>query len=274
MRKAGSMKATGTGWILQIGIGLISTIFFFSAPGLAQGSKPLTNDDIIQMVKAGFSDETITKAIESSECNFDVSLQGLLGLKFGGVSEKVINAMLSASNRKNEPDRKATASEAADLPQEVGVYIRKQGKLVEMQPEIVNWRTGGFLKSMATMGVTKGHVNGSVNDPRSAVRIGVPIEFVIRCVEGTSAAEYQLLKLDEKKDRREFRALTGGIIHASGGADKNAVAFKFEKIATATYVVTVPDLAPGEYGFLPPGVASASVASSGKIYTFAVSGKQ
>jgi hypothetical protein len=64
--------------------------------------------------------------------------------------------------------------------------------------------------------------------------------------------------------------MTGGVIHASGGAEKNAVAFEPQKIANRVWRVSLKDLPKGEYGFLPPGVSSQSISSSGKIYTFGV----
>jgi hypothetical protein len=237
------------------------------APTVAQTRKPLTNDDVLQMVKEGFTEEVIIKAIEANKGDFDTSLPGLRTLRNAGVSEKILNAMLSASSRKTEAP---TAAAARGLPEEVGVYLREGEKLIEVQPEIVNWRTGGILKAMATGGLTGGHVNGTVKNPHSPLQTGVPLEFIIRCPEGTSVAEYQLLRLDEKKDRREFRAMTGGVMHASGGADKNAAPFQFEKIAPATFKVRLTDLKKGEYGFLPPGFSSASVAASGKVYTFGI----
>jgi hypothetical protein len=103
--------------------------------------------------------------------------------------------------------------------------------------------------------------------PKSSVQAVNPFEFIIKAQEGTSATEYQLLKLDEKGNRREFRASTGGIIHASGGAEKNALEFTPEKIAPRTWRIKLADLKKGEYGFLPPGVSSQSISSSGKIYT-------
>ena len=95
--------------------------------------------------------------------------------------------------------------------------------------------------------------------------------FYFHCLEGTSAAEYQLLRLWGKGDRREFRAVTGGILHESGGAKDNMVEFKYEKVSPRIYKVSVPRLNIGEYGFLAPGaVATANVAAQGKIYTFRV----
>jgi membrane-associated protease RseP (regulator of RpoE activity) len=163
---------------------------------------------------------------------------------------------------------------AIDLPREVGVFLVKNGALVEIEPEVVNWRTGGVIKTMATAGLDKGHVNGVVAGPHSGLMTtGVrgSIEFYIRCPEGSSASEYQLLRLWDKGSRREFRAVTGGILHRTGGAQLNEVPFKFEKIALYSYKVELGDLRPGEYGFLAPGaVASANAASLGRIYTFRI----
>jgi hypothetical protein len=160
----------------------------------------------------------------------------------------------------------------------VGVFVRMRGKLVAMEPEIVNWRTGGVLKSMAKAGLDKGHVNGSVAGPHSELKRSAPVfmspdvlEFYVHCSEGGSAAEYQLLHLWGKGDRREFRAVTGGVLHASGGAQDNVVPFEFEKLAPRIYKIKVPTISGGEYGLLAPGaVASANAASQGKIYTFRI----
>jgi hypothetical protein len=63
--------------------------------------------------------------------------------------------------------------------------------------------------------------------------------------------------------------MTGGIVHASGGADRNAVDFEFERVRPRTFTIQIGQLEDGEYGFLAPGAAmSASAASLGKIYTF------
>ena len=35
--------------------------------------------------------------------------------------------------------------------------------------------------------------------------------------EGTAITEYQLLRLRDAKDGREFRTVTGGVMHVSGG---------------------------------------------------------
>jgi hypothetical protein len=78
------------------------------------------------------------------------------------------------------------------------------------------------------------------------------------------------LRLRQKGDRREFRRVTGGMLHASGGATRDLVPFEGKKIAPRTRIVVLPNLGAGEYGFLAPGAVSPQHASAqlGKMYTF------
>jgi hypothetical protein len=91
----------------------LSTVIMAFAVGLAfaQTKKALTNDDVIQMVKAGFEDETIIKAIQASDLQLDASAAGLITLKNAGVSKKIIDAMLEA-----EAKKRATAAPEAAAP--------------------------------------------------------------------------------------------------------------------------------------------------------------
>jgi len=255
---------------------------------------PITNQDVIDMTRAKFSDSVIQKAIQANTGDFDISVGALMRLRNAGVSGPVIESILSAAeNRRdttqpsapvlNATEKTDITAEPApranhDLPDDVGVYLRDQGKLIGIEPEIVNWRTGGVLKSAATLGIDKGHLNGTIPGPHSALTVswsrqglGGPLEFYIHCQEGNSASEYQFLRLWDKGDRREFRSVTGGILHRSGGAQLNELAFKYEKVAPRIYKIQFVRLDAGEYGFLAPGAnGSANAASLGKIYTFRV----
>lgn len=236
-------------------------------------AKKMVNQDVMEMVSLGLSDDIVIDKIHSAEAtDFDTSLEGLKALKAAKVSDAVIRTMINphpAPAVSIAPTVAPTTNDSG-LPDEVGVYVMLKGKLTEVEPEVVGWQTGGFMKSMATAGLTKGHVNGKVMKPKSAIQATNPIEFFIKTPEGTSVTEYQLLRFDEKGDRREFRAMTGGIIHASAGAEKNAVMFEPEKVAARVWRINLKDLKKGEYGFLPPGVSSSSISSAGKIYTFGV----
>jgi outer membrane lipoprotein SlyB len=59
---------------------------------------PMTNDDVIKMVKGGLGDATVLQAIEGAEPAFDTSPDGLVKLKQGGVSDAVIQRILGKKN--------------------------------------------------------------------------------------------------------------------------------------------------------------------------------
>ena len=56
---------------------------------------PMTNDDVIKMVKGGLGDSTVLQAIDGAEPAFDTSPDGLVRLKQGGVSDAVIQRILA-----------------------------------------------------------------------------------------------------------------------------------------------------------------------------------
>jgi hypothetical protein len=148
----------------------------------------------------------------------------------------------------------------------------KDNKWAAIMPEVVNWKTGGFLKTIATDGLVKGDVNGHIEGKTSKCILSSPLHFLIYVPEGVAITEYQLLRLRESGKSREFRSVTGGVIHASGGAKRDLLEFDAKKIAPRMYeIVLSRDVKSGDYGFLPPGAMSSSnMASSGKMYSFHV----
>jgi hypothetical protein len=65
--------------------------------------KTLTDIDVINMVNAGLADSTIVLDIQTSPTAFDTSPQALVFLQRGGVSQTVIDAMLTAASGKPAP---------------------------------------------------------------------------------------------------------------------------------------------------------------------------
>src|SRR5215469_4837100 len=58
--------------------------------------KPLSSDDVIQMVSLGLSDDVIIEKVRSAAAtNFDTSIEGLKLLKQAKVSDSVIKAMIN-----------------------------------------------------------------------------------------------------------------------------------------------------------------------------------
>ena len=233
----------------------------------------MTNQDVIELVSLGFSDGVIIDKIRTAQgSDFDTSIPALKELRAAKVSDVVIQAMINAQQDETGATLPVnpSGSSTGPLPIEIGVYIRVNGSLVEMEPEIVNWQTGGFVKTYATLGLVKGDLNGKISGTASPTQVPGPAVLVIRTAEGTSVTEYQLLHLHGRSNRREFRAVTGGVIHRSGGAQRDTIHFEPRNIGERTWEIALGELTAGEYGFLPPGVYSSSISSSGKMYTFGI----
>jgi hypothetical protein len=71
--------------------------------------KPLTNADVISMVKAGLAESTIILSIQHSSTVFDTSPQALISLQSQGVPQKVQDAMITAESEKPTPPSGPTA---------------------------------------------------------------------------------------------------------------------------------------------------------------------
>lgn len=253
---------------------MVSVLLLSIASLGQQFSHRLNNQDVIDMVSLGLSDDVVIDKIHVTDTtDFDTSITGLRTLKLGKVSDAVIRVMINTHGNPAMP-RSLPATPPSfpntSLPAEAGVYTMIHGTQPEIEPEIVNWQTGGVAKSHATLGLLKQDVNGKVMNPKSPTHLNIPVEFFIKTLEGTSATEYQLLRLHEKGNRREFRSVTGGVFHQSGGAQRDEIPFQPEKIGDRVWKVRLDRLQVGEYGFLAPGISSVSISSSGKMYTFGV----
>jgi hypothetical protein len=145
------------------------------------------------------------------------------------------------------------------LPGEQGIYVLANGAIQKIPGEITT------LKETVTWGPT-----AIVKKPRSGTRLRAPLEFVIRCSPDTTAAEYVLMHLFRRGDRREFRTLESG---KSGwqGPERMMVPFQSRRIAPEVYHLSVLAVPKGEYGFLAPRLPlSASAAASFVTFTFGV----
>jgi len=237
---------------------------------------PLDNDAVLKLQKAGLTEDLIVTTVTNSPGHYDLATDKLIALKQAGLTDKEIGAMI-AKNANPNGTPTTTVVVAAAGPQlpagvdEVGVYYKgKDGKWVEFAPEIVNYKSGGALKSFASQGLVKMDKNGHINGKSAPTTLTRPVEFLLYTPEGTAPNEYVLLKLRENSNNREFRSETGGVVHTSSGASRDAQEFTPSKIGPRLYTFSLgPETKPGEYGILPPGsYTSTNAASGGKIDTF------
>lgn len=232
----------------------------------------LTNKDVVDMVDAKLSDAVIIDEIHKSPTKFSTAPDDLIALKKAGVSDAVIEAMTNAGSTAPRAASSLTVVSPQSSKRDVGVYYMKRGNWSDLPPEVVNWKTGGVLKSMGTMGIVTGDINGEIHGERSPTSVNMPADFLVVVPDGDYITEYQLIHLHTHKGRREFRTVTGGVFHVSGGATRDVIPFKSQKVGDRTFKITLDNLDSGEYGFLPPGnnVTRQAMSSLGAMYTFHV----
>jgi hypothetical protein len=254
----------------------------------------LNNDAVIKLVKSGLSEDLIITTVKASPGNYDTSADGLIALKNGGVSDKIVTAiMLKAaggtpasasvpadptkaadSNQPARSNQPAASTALTGVPPGInnpGIYYRDpdNGSWLDLDPEPVTLKSGGGLKHIASAGIVKTDMNGIVSGTRSKLSLRIPASFILYVPEGRTPSDYQLLRFHPNGSSREFRATIGGASHESGGDLRDSVDYLTKKIAQHVYTITLgDDIGQGEYGFLPLVDVPKNTAASGKIYTF------
>lgn len=82
------------------------------APALhaQQAQKPLTNEGVVKMVKAGLSESIVLATIQANPGNYDTSTDGVIKLKKNGVTDNEIKAILVAQQGGNGAGAAAPAN--------------------------------------------------------------------------------------------------------------------------------------------------------------------
>ena len=125
-----------------------------TAAVLAQGGEPLTNDDVVRMVRATLSSRVIVATIESAtSVTFDLSPTGLITLKSAGADDRVIESMLARAPARGEGQ--APSGRLLEAPE-------KSDQLqTSKDPEVI-------LRSFRTMLVDASHASFFGNDQMKA----------------------------------------------------------------------------------------------------------
>ena len=255
-------------------------------------SKRLTNQDIIDMVSMGISDDVIIAKIRSvngrDSLAFDTGVEGLKALKAAKVPDEVIKVMINPAPPPVSVGQAVTTSDMNPNlpPPEVGVYWKDGATFVPVEGQALSKaKVGGRAGSMFTYGMRSEHWDAYLAGPvsKNHVKDRQPL-FYIYVPDGTSAADFVLIKLEKKSNRREFQVGSFGGLTAgkSGVKAEKEIPFKFEHVAIRTFKIMLSsDLQPGEYAFFMGtgqqtmmasghGSSPSGGAASGRIYDFSV----
>jgi hypothetical protein len=83
------------GLVIGLAIGSTAVLLGPLAGARSAAQEVLTNDNVISMVKAGLAEGVVIQKIRTSQRKFDTSTDGLIKLKAAGVSDKIVEAMIT-----------------------------------------------------------------------------------------------------------------------------------------------------------------------------------
>lgn len=271
---------------------LLSALVAFHATH-AQTSETIDNKKLVELAKASLGDDLIIRFIQSSPTNFDCSITAVLKLKKDGVSEKILEeVMKTCSNSKTtKSDESNNTNPLYTHPS--GIYVYEPGEtgytLKKLYATVVTKeKSGGLGKAFAsamTYGLAKSSASSAVNGPTANVKCKSTSEFYFYFAATTQSAsftnwwfslatspnEFTLLRLDQKKNTREFKtAKTDSYSYQSGIDENQKVQFTFEEVKAGIFKVKPKgSLKAGEYSFIYSATVPSQY-SNDKLFDFSV----
>lgn len=240
----------------------------------AQETKPLTNADVVAMVKAGLPESTVVLAIQKGPVNFDTSPQALIQLKNQGVGPKVLDAMLQpAGAGAPAPAPQPRTSPATPNPFDPtsltpgggvtvasgDVFLVDGDKRIQMKYSTSNARTNSMMGAVVNP-FHKTRLKATLNGNHAQLRTAntSPLFEVTLASNVNPSDVIALVKLTPKDDRREIETGRGGITGVSSGFRKgDLVPLTIEEAVGAggsSFKVyrakVVGGLQPGEYALV------------------------
>jgi hypothetical protein len=253
---------------------------------VALAQETLTNESIISMVKGGLSEAVVLARIRSGPASFDTSTTSLVALKKAGVSDKIIEAMVSAPKSgaaaaapaPTSPAPSAGASApapsvsaaarssaggaAATLPRD-SIYHLNGAKYTELQPQVIEIETNmAFFsqKSEVVLGGRKAEYRITDKQPQFYSYYAPTEALLVK------------LKPGDSKNDRNLKMGSGGY-HPFGGSSRQGVrsedriAVKSERETNGFYRITPASPLPtGEYGF----VVLSGTTAGGRMFDFGI----
>jgi len=250
-----------------LGLLLFSCIFSFA-------QEKMTNQSILDLMDLGFGSEVIKAKINSSQTNFDTSMDQLKALKEKGVSSDILALMIDKSS----------------VTVECGVFYMKNDKWVKIEPTVFSGTKTSAFGAVMTYGIASAKVKSYINNATSVNKAdSTNLTFIFQFdtqnrndfgsgnwwfKSASSPNEFALIKLKQKRDSRELVTGKIGGITASAqmGVDsKESIKFTIEDLGNSRYKV-IPDriLGAGEYCFFYQGTIPMGGYNNQSVFDFSI----
>jgi hypothetical protein len=261
--------------------------------GLASGQRvsqasdqpaPLTNSDVVQMVRAGFGIHTIFLEIKSSPNKFDTSPRALIRLKHERVSEQIIDAMVQAAQRKSAAEAGASAGGVSGA-EASGIETSKGAAPAAAAKQL----TGGEMVAKALDAIGPHDKLIAIHTLRwtgsakqnAATQAGVTLSFVEEGVrEYPGLAYYGVQEPSGKWEKvvvtpefayRDSRAMTIAVPQAR--AEQYRAEMKFDPIYIAQHATDFIFTAAGTETKGPDGLDVVQISADGMNYAWTIDAK-
>lgn len=245
------MKSMGAGLVLLAGL------LLFAGPGLAEA--PMTNEDVVSMVKAKLPADTIIMAVKAATPDFDTSADGLIKLQAAGVPSAVIDAVIAADSGGSSTPKQAASAQGVPVfgmaswnPEEVILVDGEE----EISMRYITPQMRSAVRGLGWGGVAQYAV---LRGTRASLRLkGKQPEFLVAVPSNAQPDAYlTIVTLAVRKNNsREIMVGGGYMSYSTGVATDRIITTASEQLADqseapdgfVSYRVRVASpLAPGEY---------------------------
>lgn len=275
---------------------LLGILFLlFSFPAFSQTNQDvLTNETVTTLFKKGLGSSIIINKIKSSKTAFDVSTEALIKLKEEGLPDDIVSEMIESASKNKTEVVNLNDPLTRHNP---GIYFFNPNDadkaLVRIDPTVVSaGKSGGFGQALAnsySYGLANIKTTSVISGPNAHKQLSgnsITFYFYIQAensnmgrsgasnwwfTTASSPNEFALVKLDQKKDSRQFDTGKSNAYGSSVGIDeKKKIQFNYSEVAEGIFKITITgDLKPGEYCFIYTG-ATPSMYSNDKVFDFGI----
>lgn len=217
----------------------------------AQGNR-LDNQDVIDMVKVGLSDDVVIEKIRTApETSFDTSLEALKALKAAKVSDAVIRIMVNPKAPPSMDSVTAPLAASSAVPgfpsNAVLAYKRPDGSFTTLeQCPAPSTKSAGMGVGILTGGMAGVKAKSVYRGAEAPLRIEERRPtFYVRSNSGRGII---LVRLEKKGDHRELQVLSDNFGSQTGLREKDRVEATVAPIADGIIsLAPAKDLPNGEY---------------------------
>jgi hypothetical protein len=207
-------------------LSLMSVFIVVSASVLGAAQKqPLTNADVVKMVKAGLGGDVVIQAINAKDQDFDLSTDALIRLKESGVPDVVIQAMVA----RGKPSPVGTAPSVTKEALQGGVTLIDGANRIQMKRAVSSGtRSKGMVGTMLVSPLWKRSSLETFEGGHAQLRAaGADLAFEVPLPSDINPSDaVVMVRFTVKPDRREISTASNQVNYSTGFSKNDKVAIK------------------------------------------------